>query len=66
MRAMLRVLLDKPLRERLKQRGYEQVKKFSWDESARQILAVYGEVAGKARGGVSLDNRKMAQRVANS
>jgi glycosyltransferase involved in cell wall biosynthesis len=66
MRAMLRVLLDKPLRERLKQRGYEQVKKFSWDESARQILAVYSEVAGKARGGVSLDNRKMTQRVANS
>jgi glycosyltransferase involved in cell wall biosynthesis len=66
MRAMLRVLLDKPLRERLKQRGYEQVKKFSWDESARQILAVYGEVAGKARGGVSLDSRKMTQRVANS
>jgi glycosyltransferase involved in cell wall biosynthesis len=66
MRAMLRVLLDKPLRERLKLRGYEQVKKFSWDESARQILAVYGEVAGKARGGVSLDNRKMTQRIANS
>jgi glycosyltransferase involved in cell wall biosynthesis len=66
MRALLRVLLDKPLRERLKQRGYEQVKKFSWDESARQILAVYHEVAGKARGGVSLDSRKMTQRVANS
>jgi glycosyltransferase involved in cell wall biosynthesis len=66
MRAMLRVLLDKPLRERLKQRGYEQVKKFSWDESARQILAVYGEVAGKSRGGASVGGREIAQRVANS
>jgi glycosyltransferase involved in cell wall biosynthesis len=66
MRAMLRVLLDKPLRERLKQRGYEQVKKFSWDESARQILAVYGEVAGKSRGGVSVGDREIAQKVANS
>ena len=49
MRALHRVLLDHPLREKLKQRGYEQVKRFSWDDSARRILAVYGEVAGGSR-----------------
>jgi glycosyltransferase involved in cell wall biosynthesis len=47
MRALHRVLLDQTVREKFKQRGYEQVKKFSWDASARQILSVYKEVAGK-------------------
>jgi glycosyltransferase involved in cell wall biosynthesis len=45
MRGLHRVLLDQALREKLKQRGYEQVKKFSWDESARKILSVYEEIA---------------------
>jgi len=49
MRALHRVLLDQPLREKLKQRGYEQAKRFSWDASARRILEVYEEVAGKRR-----------------
>ena len=49
MRALHRVLLDQPLREKLKQRSYEQATKFSWDASARQILDVYAEVAGKRR-----------------
>jgi glycosyltransferase involved in cell wall biosynthesis len=47
MRALLRVLLDQAVRDKYKQRGYEQVKKFSWDASARQTLAVYEAVAGK-------------------
>jgi len=34
------------LREKLKQRCYEQAKQFSWDISARQILKVYQTVAG--------------------
>ena len=46
MRALHRVLMDQPLREKLKQRSYEQAKKFSWDISARQILKVYQTVAG--------------------
>ncbi len=46
MRATHRVLVDHALRDRLKQRGYEQVKRFSWDDSARRILKVYQEVAG--------------------
>ena len=47
MRALQRVLLDQSLRERLRQRGYEQVKKYSWDKSAAKVLASYEEVAGK-------------------
>jgi glycosyltransferase involved in cell wall biosynthesis len=46
MRALHRVLLDQELRERLKQRGVEQSKRFSWDSSARQLLTVYEQVAG--------------------
>jgi glycosyltransferase involved in cell wall biosynthesis len=47
MRALHRVLLDQPVREKFKQRGYEQVKKFSWETSARQTIEVYEAVAGK-------------------
>jgi glycosyltransferase involved in cell wall biosynthesis len=50
MRALHRVLTDQNLREKLKRRCYEQAKKFSWEDSARQILAVYTEVAAKGRG----------------
>jgi hypothetical protein len=45
------VLVDKALRERLKLRGYEQAKRFSWDDSARKILKVYEEVGGGTGGG---------------
>src|SRR5450755_5102355 len=48
MRALQRVLLDQSLRERLRQRGYEQVTKFSWDGSAAKVLAGYEEVVGKS------------------
>ncbi len=49
MRALLRVLLDTSLRERLKQRGYEQVRKFSWTASAQQIFNVYEQVTAANR-----------------
>jgi glycosyltransferase involved in cell wall biosynthesis len=49
-RALLRVLLDQPFRERLKQRGYEQVQRFSWDTSAREILDAYTAVVGGRKG----------------
>jgi glycosyltransferase involved in cell wall biosynthesis len=45
MRALQRVLLDPSLRERLRQAGYEQVKKFSWDRSVAEVLAGYREAA---------------------
>src|SRR5207253_4800235 len=38
MHALHRVLLDQSLRDKLKTRGYEQAKRFSWDGSARQLL----------------------------
>src|SRR6202042_2377937 len=47
MRALHRVLVDKLLRDKLKARGYEQAKLFSWDAAARQILRVYHEVSEK-------------------
>jgi glycosyltransferase involved in cell wall biosynthesis len=49
MRATHRVLVDQNLRERLKLRGYEQAKRFSWDNSVRRILKVYEEVGGGTR-----------------
>jgi hypothetical protein len=39
------VLVDQPLRDRLKARGLEQAGKFSWDDSVRRMLQIYGEVA---------------------
>jgi glycosyltransferase involved in cell wall biosynthesis len=45
MRALHRVLLDQPLREKLKARGVEQAAKFSWDASVRRMLEIYGQVA---------------------
>jgi glycosyltransferase involved in cell wall biosynthesis len=50
MRALHRVLLDQPLRERLKQRGYEQAARYSWEGSVERILQVYREVAAGAAG----------------
>ena len=46
MRALERVLIDHALREKMRQRGYEQVKKFSWKNSAEAILEAYEQVAG--------------------
>jgi glycosyltransferase involved in cell wall biosynthesis len=45
MRALHRVLMDQGLRERMKERGYKQVTKFSWENSVRRVLDVYGQVA---------------------
>jgi len=45
MRALHRVLLDQPLRERLKRAGYEQSLAFAWEPSVERILQVYEEVA---------------------
>jgi glycosyltransferase involved in cell wall biosynthesis len=46
MRALHRVLLDQPLREKMKERSYRQAAKFSWETSVRRILDAYHEVAG--------------------
>ncbi len=43
-RALYRVLTDQALRARLKERGYQQAARFSWDTSVRRILEVYRQV----------------------
>ncbi len=45
MRALHRVLIDQPLRDKLKARGLEQAGKFSWDAGVLRMLDVYREVA---------------------
>ena len=45
MRALHRVLTDRPLRDRMKERGYQQAMRFSWEISVRRILDVYRSVA---------------------
>lgn len=42
------VLVDERLRADLVQRGYDQVRRFSWATAARQVLEIYREV-GEAR-----------------
>lgn len=49
MRALHRVLIDASLRERLRERGYQQVAKFSWETSVRRIMEAYGETCSAAR-----------------
>jgi glycosyltransferase involved in cell wall biosynthesis len=49
MRALHRVLMDKPLRDRMKERGYQQAAKFSWETSVRRILEGYGQIAHGGR-----------------
>jgi len=39
-----RVLTDKDLRQKLIQRGFEQIKKYSWKNTAKEILGVFEEV----------------------
>lgn len=65
MRALHRVLLDQPLREKLKQRGYEQAKKFSWDASAEHILDTYERVTGGGKRTIQEESR-LAPRAAGS
>jgi glycosyltransferase involved in cell wall biosynthesis len=61
MRALHRVLVDPALRERMKERGYEQVAKFSWDASVRRILEAYRQVAnGNHRAGQTATDRQAA------
>src|SRR6202040_3355092 len=68
MRALHRVLVDQPLRDKLKARGYEQAKRFSWDAAAQQILRVYHEVSDQppVRPQLLADESSVISRAANS
>jgi len=48
-RALHRVLMDQALRDRMKERGYEQAARFSWETSVRRILEAYGQIAHGGR-----------------
>lgn len=45
--AMLRLSRDEALRQELIAKGYENVKRFSWEKAARETLAVLEEAAAK-------------------
>jgi len=45
-RALQQALCEQEVRERMKQRGYEQAQRFSWTTSVARILEIYREVAG--------------------
>lgn len=42
--ALYQILTDSDLRQRLVQTGYGQAAQFSWPQTARQMLALYGQV----------------------
>jgi len=44
MHALHKVLIDQGVREKLKSRGVLQAQRFSWENSVRRMLEVYGEV----------------------
>src|SRR6266496_292660 len=44
MRALHRTLMDQALRDRIKERGYQQAARFSWETSVRRILGAYGQI----------------------
>jgi glycosyltransferase involved in cell wall biosynthesis len=44
-RGIRELLLDRELRGTLIRRGFEQLKLFSWEKSAAQVLETYQEVA---------------------
>lgn len=58
MRALHRTLMDKTLRDRMKERGYKQAARFSWETSVRRILEAYGQIAHG--GGANADQERAA------
>jgi glycosyltransferase involved in cell wall biosynthesis len=44
-RGVREVLLDQDLRASLIRKGYQQVRRFSWERTAREVLQIYREVA---------------------
>lgn len=44
---LIKVLTDEKLKEKMIKKGYEQVKKFSWEKSAKEVLDILTKAAGK-------------------
>jgi len=47
MHGIKRALLDQPLRDTLKERGYAQAAHFSWETSVRQMLSIYDRISAQ-------------------
>jgi glycosyltransferase involved in cell wall biosynthesis len=52
-RALYRVLLDRPLRQRMKDAGRERIRRYSWQNSVDRILQAYNAVAGRSAAAAS-------------
>ncbi|HXZ43100.1 MAG TPA: glycosyltransferase family 1 protein [Terriglobales bacterium] len=65
MRALHRVLLDQAVRDKIRQRGYEQVRKFSWDASAQRILEIYQTLVEKRPVAVGESQPPAAEKAAS-
>lgn len=50
-RGLKQALGNEPLRRDLIARGYQQVKRFSWENNARQVLEIYQEIGHRQRTG---------------
>jgi glycosyltransferase involved in cell wall biosynthesis len=50
MRALHHVLRDHAVRERMKERGYKQAARFSWEKSVQRIVDVYRQIGGDEGG----------------
>ena len=48
-KALYRTLTDQSLRDKLKNKGYEQVKRYSWGSSVSRMLQVFDSVAGDGK-----------------
>jgi glycosyltransferase involved in cell wall biosynthesis len=59
MRALHHVLLDHAVRERMKERGYKQAAKFSWEKSVQRIVEVYRQI-GDHEGGSQSPGKQAA------
>jgi glycosyltransferase involved in cell wall biosynthesis len=53
-RALRQCLYDAELRSRLTERGYRQVRQYSWERSALRMIEIYNEVAAGRRAGPGL------------
>jgi glycosyltransferase involved in cell wall biosynthesis len=50
-KALYRTLTDQALRDKLKAKGYEQVKRYSWESSVSRMLQVFDSVARSTKPG---------------
>ena len=48
-RGIREVLLDRNLRDELRRKGFEQIRRFSWQRTAEEVLETYQDVAAQAK-----------------